>query len=418
MDSMELFQLVMQADSKDYAQVMEEFFVGAERFSMVEAMIAEVQSLCGPSHQRGNDSEFLRAGSAPGGFFGMKSYQEIVRPRVRRKEEGGTSSEVRLKTYEAGRSGDGLRKAILAAIVCGVPSRKAARVVGSERFSSKSEVSRLWQQKGAEYLEKLRGRNLSTEKFLVLMLDGVVLSDDLTAVVALGITEKGEKRMLDFEIGSSESNEVCCALTDRLVSRRIHFVVPAKPLAILDGAKALRNAVRRHWPLAEVQTCLVHVARGVSKRLARKWKAEFERLFKCLRLASSLKAATEACEAIFGYVARHSAEGAHSLEKARDEMLTLFRLGVPDTLNRSLLSTNSIENSISNMRTLLGRVKRWRAETDMASKWLSAAMLEAESGFRRISGYSDLPLLEAALKTAADKEKKNEDKTQVKRKIA
>jgi len=418
MDRMELFEVVMQANSEDYAQVMEEFFVGAERFCMIEAMIEEVRSLCGPSHRRGNASGFVRAGSAKGGFFATESYQEILRPRVRHKEEDGTSSEVRLKTYEAGRSGDGLRKSILAAIVCGVPSRKAARVVGSERFASKSEVSRLWQQKGAEYLEKLRGRALSTEKFLVLMLDGVVLSDDLTAVVALGITEKGEKRMLDFEIGSSESNEVCCALTDRLVARGIEFVVPTKPLAILDGAKALRHAVRRHWPRAEIQTCLVHVARNVAKRLARKWKAEFERLFKRLRQASSLEAATEAYEALLGYVARHSAEGVKILENAREEMLTLFRLDVPDTLNRSLLSTNSIENSINNMRTLLGRVKRWRAETDMAPKWLSAAMLEAESGFRRISGYSDLPLLGAALKTAADKEEKNEDRIQVKKEIA
>lgn len=385
---------------------------------MVKAMIEEVRALCGASHQRGNDSEFVRAGSAPGGFFGTKGYRDILRPRVRRKEQDGTSSEVHLKTYEAGRNAGMLRQAIFDAMVCGVPSRKVGRAVGTERFASKSEVSRLWQQKGAEYLEKLRGRNISMEAFVVLMLDGVVLSDDLTAVVALGITEKGEKRMLDFEIGSSESNEVCCALTDRLVQRGIRFASENKPLAILDGAKALRKAVRRHWPLAEIQTCLVHVARNVSKRLAKKWKAEFERLFNLLRRASSLEAATEAYEAILGYVARHSAEGVKILENAREEMLTLFRLDVPDTLNRSLLSTNSIENSINNMRRLLGRVKRWRGETDMASRWMATAMLEAETGFRRIAGYSDLPLLIAALKTAAFREEKDEDKIQAKTETA
>lgn len=415
MDRMELFKVIMQADSEDFAQVMENYFVAMERFCMIETMAEEVQQLCGPSHQRGNDSEFTRAGSAPGGFFGRKEYRDILRPRVRRKEQDGTSSEVRLKTYEAGRNAGMLRKAIFDAMVCGVPSRKVRRAMGTERFASKSEVSRLWQQKGAEYLEKLRGRNISLEKFVVLMLDGVVLSNDLTAVVALGITEKGEKQMLDFEIGSSESNEVCCALTDRLVHRGIRFAAANKPLAILDGAQALRNAVRRHWPLAEVQTCLVHVARNVTKRLAKKWKTEFERLFNLLRKASSLEAATEAYETTLGYVARHSAEGVKILENAREEMLTLFRLGVPDTLNRSLLSTNSIENSINNMRRLLGRVKRWRGETDMASLWMATAMLEAESGFHRIAGYSDLPHLVAALKTAAFREKKNEGKTKVKK---
>lgn len=418
MDRMELFEVVMQADSEDFAQVLGDFFVGMERFCMVEVMAEEVQQLCGPSHKRGNNSEFVRAGSAPGGFFGSKGYRDILRPRVRRKEPDGTSSEAHLKTYEAGRNAEMLRQAILDVMVCGVPSRKVGRAVGCERFASKSEVSRLWQQKGAEYLERLRGRKLSMKKYVVLMLDGVVLSEDLTAVVALGISEKGEKQMLDFEIGSSESSAVCCALTNRLVQRGIRFAVENKPLAILDGSKALRNAVRRHWPLAEVQTCLVHVARNISKRLARKWKAEFERLFNLLRKASSLEAATEAYDAILAYVAGHSAEGVKTLENAREEMLTLFRLDVPDTLNRSLLSTNSIENSINNMRKLLDRVKRWRGETDMASRWMATAMLEAELGFRRIAGCSDLPLLVAALKTAAFREENEEDKIQVKEQIA
>lgn len=418
MYNVELFEALMQAKSSDFHEAMQDIMRGAMRHSYIEAMAQEVDYLCGPSHLRDNPSEYQRAGSAPGGFFCGTDYEAVKRPRVRRCNDDGTTDEIRLKTYEAGKSSEDLRQAILAAMTCGVSSREVGQVVGCEKGTSKSDASRLWQQKGEEYVEALRGRDLSESTFVVLMLDGVVLSEDLTAVVALGITEKGEKQMLDFEIGSSESNEVCCGLTDRLVHRGIRFAVETKPLAILDGSKALRNAVRRHWPLAEVQTCLVHVARNVSRRLARKWKGEFERLFNVLRKASSLEAATEAYDAILAYVARHSAEGVKTLEKAREEMLTLFRLDVPDTLNRSLLSTNSIENSINNMRRLLGRVKRWRGETDMASRWMATAMLKAERGFRSIAGYSDLPHLVAALKTAAFREEKEEDKFQVKTETA
>ena len=47
-----------------------------------------------------------------------------------------------------------------------------------------------------------------------------------------------------------------------------------------------------------------------------------------------------------------------------------------------------------NTRNKLGRVTRFRVETDEATRW---ALLEVEKGFRRISGYKELPQLMAAL---------------------
>ncbi len=92
-----------------------------------------------------------------------------------------------------------------------------------------------------------------------------------------------------------------------------------------------------------------------------------------------------------------NAEAYRSLHEAGDDLLALHRLNVPNTLHRSLLSTNAIENSFLNTRRKLGRVTRFRAETDQASRWLSYALLEAEKGFRRISGHTYLPSLIAAL---------------------
>ena len=86
-----------------------------------------------------------------------------------------------------------------------------------------------------------------------------------------------------------------------------------------------------------------------------------------------------------------------SLREAGEELITLHRLDVPSTLHVSLLSTNLIENSFRNTRRKLGRVTRFRAETDQASRWLAAALLEAEKGFRRLMGYKDLPRLAEAL---------------------
>ena len=49
------------------------------------------------------------------------------------------------------------------------------------------------------------------------------------------------------------------------------------------------------------------------------------------------------------------------------------------------------------MRSVLSRPKRWRPETDMPDRWIAAAMLKAERGFHRISGYAQLDQLIARL---------------------
>ena len=91
-----------------------------------------------------------------------------------------------------------------------------------------------------------------------------------------------------------------------------------------------------------------------------------------------------------------------SVSKAGEDLIALHSLDVPNTLHRNLLSTNAVENSFRNTRNKLGRVTRFRQETDQATKWLSFALLEVEKGFRRISGYKQLPALLAALKRTED----------------
>ena len=75
---------------------------------------------------------------------------------------------------------------------------------------------------------------------------------------------------------------------------------------------------------------------------------------------------------------------------AGNELLAVHRLNAPSTLNTTLLNTNCIENSFRNVRAKIRRVTRWRAETQMASKWMAYALLEAERGFRKINHSKEL----------------------------
>ncbi len=94
-----------------------------------------------------------------------------------------------------------------------------------------------------------------------------------------------------------------------------------------------------------------------------------------------------------------SAQALESLEESgEEELLAFHRLSLPNTLNTTFLSTNNIENAFRNTRRKIGRVTRWREETNQASKWLAYALTKAEEGFRRIKGFQEMGKLHAALK--------------------
>ena len=91
------------------------------------------------------------------------------------------------------------------------------------------------------------------------------------------------------------------------------------------------------------------------------------------------------------------AAAALALSDRQDEILCLHRLGVPATLNLSLLSTNAIENLIRNWREHTNNIKRWNVKSDMLERWTASGLLWAENGFRRLRHHDDLPKLRAAL---------------------
>lgn len=78
------------------------------------------------------------------------------------------------------------------------------------------------------------------------------------------------------------------------------------------------------------------------------------------------------------------------------ETPTLTRLGVRGKLKSTLQSTNAIESMIGTGRRTSRNVKRWQ-NGDMCPRWTAAGMLEAETQFRKIIGYSDLAKLAVAV---------------------
>ena len=187
----------------------------------------------------------------------------------------------------------------------------------------------------------------------------------------------------------------------RIVSRG--FACEHRLYALLDGSAALRGAVIEFFPDAVVQLCLVHKERNIRSKLSKRHWGELSRLFTRLR---KVQGYASALERVGNFQPVQGEKILASFVKA----LKCFRIDglkehfhLTKDLHRALLSTNGIENAFRNTRRKLGRVTRFRAETDQASRWMSYALLEAEKGFRRITGHQSLKHLVAALQRPVDK---------------
>ena len=394
MNEVNLLESLGQVSSSQTGQVLRDFLRGQVRQMICEVMAAEVTEICGPKHHPSSHDHF-RAGTSVGRVLVEGEREKVVRPRVRQRASDGSSREIELASYKAAKDPQQLQTQIVQAIVSGVSSRAIEENHPKSPGVKRSSVSRLWQEAGKKFVEQLRSKDLGAITWCALMLDGIRLSKEQTAVVALGIDAKGNKHVLDFVLGSSESLEIARELMGRIVNRG--FQCQQRLYVVLDGSDALRAAVKEFFSDSVIQRCLVHKERNIKGKLSKRHWGELSRLFTRLRRVQGLDAAEEVLGELKSFLEPINSEAFKSLQEAGEDLLALHRLNVPNTLHRSLLSTNAIENSFLNTRRKIGRVTRFRAETDQASRWLSYALLEAEKGFRRILGHADLRTLISAL---------------------
>lgn len=116
-----------------------------------------------------------------------------------------------------------------------------------------------------------------------------------TALVAMGIDEKGEKHILGFEWGVWEKTETWRNLLDLLEQRGLK---PSElELVTVDGNAPLLKVLREEWEEVPVQRCWEHKRRNVLSHVSEENRKEVLQKFKRLRAAGSKKAARRQWEA-------------------------------------------------------------------------------------------------------------------------
>ena len=218
-------------------------------------------------------------------------------------------------------------------------------------------------------------RRLDDVRLAVLMLDEIELKGR-TNVVALGITTEGQKIPLGLWEGFSENAAVATALLSDLVDRGLDTAQGV--LCVLDGAKALRRAVRDVLgEVTPVGRCVRHKERNVLDHLPERDRAAVKRRLRRAREREDHVRAEQELRLLASELERSHPGAAASLLEGLAETLTVTRLGVRGQLRRTLASTNPCESMIECVRRTSRNVKRW-SSGEMCLRWTAAGMLEAE----------------------------------------
>ena len=375
-------------------------FVVREGMKALDVVLErERESLCGPAYARGPAGSATRWGSTQGKLIMGGQRVCVRRPRVR--QDG---REVALPAWTEFADRDPLNERTLEQIALGVSTRGYRRSVEelpselSADGASKSAVSERLVALTQQQLDAWLSRDLSKEKIAAVMIDGIEVAGH-TVVVALGIAESGEKQPLGLWDGATENSVVCQSLLDNLIQRGLD---PQRAyLFVIDGSKALRKAIRDTFGARVfVQRCQEHKRRNVLAQLPKKLHPSVNKVLRdAYRSASKAIAKRRLMQLITRLEADHPGAAA-SLREGLDETLTLKDMQLPEALERTLSTTNPIENLNGSIRRIQRRVKRWR-DGAMVRRWAALGILEAQKGFRKLRGHKGMHILVAALRDRA-----------------
>ena len=357
-----------------------------------ELLEREIDEVVGPKGKWNPDRDAVRHGHENGEVTLGGRRVRVRRPRARTADG---ESEVSLKTYGHFADRDQLEEVVLERMLAGVSTRRYRRAqepVGGEvetdaRSTSKSAVSRTFVHRTRQLLWELMRRPLSDLRLAVNMLDGIELHGR-TNIVALGITTEGEKLALGVWDGSTENAAVASALLADLVDRGLD--VEQGMLFVIDGAKALRKAIRQVFGNdVPVQRCVRHKERNVLDHLPERDRQPIKARLRAAWKETDHDRALEQLNTLAVELDRAHPGAASSLREGMEETLTVTRLGIEGKLKLTLQSTNPCESMISTVRVIHRNVKNW-SSGDMCLRWTAAGMLEAETRFRKVQGYRGL----------------------------
>lgn len=361
---------------------------------------ASVEQMIGPKRPGWmRDSGLVRFGSQPGVIHLADRSVRVMRPRLRRRLDDGSTVEAPIPAYEALRR-ECVQRRIGRIVISGVSTRSYRETIGNAADAvgvSRSAISRECMAEAEATLKELLERPLNELDILVVMIDGLIIAGH-HVLIAIGVSSTGVKHVLGVRLGASENAAVATALLEDIVARGVDPAVPR--LFVIDGSKALRKAVRCVFgEHTAVQRCRLHKIRNVCDQLPED-QASQTRSIMLAAFSMHPRGGIPKLKEHIAWLKREHPSAGCSLEEGLDEMFTVNKLELPPKLARALSSTNMIESPNSSLRRSLRRVTRWR-DGAMVLRWVGRALADVEERWRPIRHAKHLWILQQNLNRLA-----------------
>ena len=353
------------------------------------------EALCGPKGRHLGERRAWRGGSAPSRVTLGGRQLEMPRLRVRSAE-----SEMGLARFQWAAATDPMDAHTMETVVVGVSTRNSPRSMETlpgglaEHATSSNAVSRRFLALPSRRMHEFLARRLDELDIRVVFIDAKVFREHCM-LIALGLDSHGRKHVLGLREGATENAQVASDLLSDLVERGL----PSERtmLFIIDGAKALRRTIADvYGELAVVQRCQVHKRANVLGHLLQSMHASVARALRDARHCESTSLAERQLRRPAHSLDRDHRGAAASVREGLEDTLSVLRLGLTGPLQRTLRTTNPIENLNGAVENYTRNLKLWRGGR-MIQRWVSAVLLEAEKHFRRMRGYRDMRHLIRAL---------------------
>jgi len=393
--ALELENLDLQAVIK---MGLQDFMFQVGMMAVQQTMEAEVKTLAGARYVHDPENSVYRWGKQQGLVYVNGQKVNTPKPRVVRKK-AGKFEEVELQTYKEFSKPTAMNEAVMAKMLAGISTRDyegTVEQVLDGHGVSRSAVSRRAVKEAGKQLEEFYARRFDGQEFVVIMIDGIGVSD-VDNIVALGVDVWGKKHVLGVRQGASENTVVCLELFDDLIERGL--AANGDYLFVVDGGKALSKAIKKAFGASSaIQRCQVHKRRNVSDKLPKEHQARIDNRLAAAYGMNELGAARKAVESVFDELVNLNESAAGSLLEGMEETLTVHKLGLKGDLKRIFSSTNAIESMFSMARRYKRNVKKWNKKTNHIERTVVLTLIEAESRFRRIRGYRELKDLQSKIK--------------------
>lgn len=244
------------------------------------------------------------------------------------------------------RSEASLISAMSEMVINGVSTRRVSKVVEElcGKSISKSAVSDLCKDLD-QYVKEFRNRPL-TVNYPFVMVDATyfkVRSDhrivSRALMIALGITEKGSREIIGFELYDNESKETWKDFLIRLRARGLTGI----KMITSDAHEGILHAVRSIFPDVPWQRCQFHFARNIIDKAPKKYQEGIRCELQAMFQSATMSEARKKRDALLDDYSDVAPNAMECLDLGFDSAMTVMYL--PESLRRFVRTSNHLERT-------------------------------------------------------------------------